>query len=266
MYQLFFRIVIIFAVSSVPFLIVCDVNNSQSDPEFSNVTGLQSDKVYATYPTSAAWKTKLDTVKVSFEYNSSKVKSISVKATIDSGKTWLPVTDVTPNGSNSETVHWIPKNSSTLPKYFGVKHCFIRIADTTTDTFIDTDTFPLIGTMPMILLDSLDNRTFRMTDTIKVKYGANMDLTSNIRANFKTDSMERWIEFTGGSTLPSPDEPTIFNLQRSFVPMDVDSMDKVEAGNFAQPIKILLRDYGTSDYSIVIGNIIIQSATALLFR
>jgi hypothetical protein len=253
------------SVTTALLLIGCDGNNgvNPDKPEFGNVTALGGGKIYVAYLSPTARKQKLDTVTVSFEYNSSKAKSIFVKATIDSGKTWLPVATIAPNGSNVETVRWIPKNSSIVAKFFGVKRCFIRIADTVTNAYIDTDTFPLVGAVPMVLLNSLDNDTFRMNDTIKVQYGANMDLASNIQTYFKTDSMEDWVEFVNDSKLPSPDSPTILNKQKCLILASVDSMVKIEAHNFAQPIRILLRDYSSSDLLLITGYITILAAPRL---
>lgn len=240
-------------------LIGCHANTgvNPDNPTFGNLTRLGDDRTYVAYPFPDPWKRKLDTLTLSFEYNPSKVKSISVKATIDSGKTWLPITTLSPDGSNSHTVHWIPKNAPTVPKYFGIKRCFIRIADTTSNDFIDSDTFPLVGAASIVLLDSLEHGIFHVTDTIKVQYGANMDLSSNIQTYFKTDSMNRWVEFVNDSKLPSPDAPLIQNRQKCLIPAAADSMVKFEAENFTQPIKILLKDYSVADCTLMTGDIAI---------
>jgi hypothetical protein len=181
-----------------------------------------------------------------------------VTTTLDSGKTWLPLKTFTANNSNNETIIWVPKNSSTVPKYFGVKRCLIRIKDSEKDEFIDSDTFSLIGAIPMVLLDSLKNNTYQTTDSIKVQYGANMDLASNIQTYFKTDSMKNWVEFVRDINLPSPDAPTILNRQKCLILQTVDSMVKSEAQNFTQPIKILLKDYSATSYYIITDYITID--------
>jgi len=252
-------------VVSAFLLIGCDGNNptGSDNPEFGNLTGLGEGKTYVAYAFSDKWKKKLDTVSLSFECNSAKVKSISVTVTIDSGKTWLPVGTVEPNGSNSITIRWVPKTASGVPKYFGGKQCFFRIADTTTDIFIESDTFPLLGTLPMILLDALDNRTFRITDSIKVQYGVNMDLVSNLSTFFKTESMKDWVEFANASNLSlTPYDPTILNLQKCLIPDAVTEKDKQAANYFKEPIKILIKDYGPSQYYIETGYLTVLSEAA----
>jgi hypothetical protein len=202
------------------------------------------------------WKAKLDTVSLSFDLNVSIAKTITVAATIDSGKTWIDISNITSNGSNGKVVRWAPKNSQTLPKYFGIKHCFIRISDLSTGKFIDTDTFPLIGSIPMIMLNSPTEKSYKGTDSIKVQFGVNADLTSNIETHFKTDSTN-WVQFKNDSNLPSPDAPTIKNFQKVLIPALVDSMVKVEAKNFSIPIMILLKDYSPIPYVITTGYITI---------
>jgi hypothetical protein len=236
------------AVASAFLLIGCKGNNGldPDSPAFGNATTLGDGKVYVAYPFRDQWKKKLDTVSLSFDCNESKVQSISVSATIDSGRTWLPIATIAPAGSKTYTVCWTPKSSADFPKYFGIKRCFIRIADTVTDQRIDSDTFPLAGAVPLVLLKSLDNDTFHMSDTIKVQYGANMDMASHIQTYFRTESMENWVEFRNDSKLPSPDAPLIQNLQRCFIPDAVDSTVKIEARNFIEPIKILLKDYSST--------------------
>jgi hypothetical protein len=110
----------------------------------------------------------------------------------------------------------------------------------------------------MVLLDSLKNNTYQTTDSIKVQYGANMDLASNIQTYFKTDSMKNWVEFVRDINLPSPDAPTILNRQKCLILQTVDSMVKSEAQNFTQPIKILLKDYSATSYYIITDYITID--------
>jgi hypothetical protein len=261
MNQLWIGKVIGYVVATALLLIGCHSDNGANPtiPAFGDLSKLGDNKTYVAYPFPDPWKKKLDTLTLSFECNPVKVKTISVKATIDSGKTWLPITTVSPPLSNNQSIHWIPKNPSALPKYFGIKRCFIRIADTTTNEFIDSDTFSLIGAVPMVLLKSLDNDTFHVTDTIKVQYGTNMDLASNIETYFKTDTMTDWIRFFNDSKLPSPDAPPIQNKQNCLIPAAVNDTVKIEAGNFTKPIKIFLKDYtpGAAGASILTGYITI---------
>jgi hypothetical protein len=250
---------ICYAAIAAFLLIGCHKNPVVVDtsPAFSNLNTLGDNKTYTTYTYKDRWKKKLDTLTVSFDYNTLKVQSISIKVTLDSEKTWLPIATLSPGGSGSDTVHWIPKSSSDVSKYFGIKRCFVRISDTITDSSITSDTFSLIGAIPVVFLDSLGNDTFHMADSIKVKFGVNMDLASSIRTFFKTDSMNSWIEFTNDSNLPSPYDPQIVNTQRCLIPDKVDP-SRVDAKNFAQPIKILIKDYGvgtsqlTSDYITIV--------------
>jgi hypothetical protein len=247
------------AVMAALLLIGCvpESGTNPDGPAFADLKKLGDNKTYVAYPFPDPWKKKLDTLTLTFECNPSKINSISIAATIDSGKTWIPVTSVSAPFSKNLSVYWVPKNSSMVPKYFGIRRCFIHIADTTTDAFIDSDTFPLVGAASIVLLDSLDRSVFKTTDTINVRYGANMDLASNIQTYFKTDSMDNWVEFVNDSRLPSPDAPIIVNRQKRLVLSAVDSMVKIEAKNFTQPIRILLRDYGAADCLIMTGNIVI---------
>jgi hypothetical protein len=250
--------ILVYATLLAFYMMGCDGDNGTNpdDPVFSNLSVLNNGKIYVAY-----WKVKLDTVSLSFNHNSS-VTSIAVAATIDSGKTWLDIPAITSNGPNSKIVRWTPKSSSSVPRYFGVKSCFIRITDLSTNKFVDSDTFPLIGPAPLLLLKSLTGNTYQIKDSIKVQYSWNQDLASNIQTYFKNSSDDIWAdkEFTNDSKLPSDTAfPMIINQQKVFIPEYFISIERVGADYFTLPIQVRLKDYGVEDCEFTTGAFTIKT-------
>jgi hypothetical protein len=109
-------------ISSTCFIAGCFNSGTDNDPPFSNLTKLNDGHRYVAYLAPPNQTEKLDTVKFSFKYNSSKIASILVEATLDSGKTWILVADSTPNSSNGASVQWVPKDAAqTTFNFFGIK-------------------------------------------------------------------------------------------------------------------------------------------------
>jgi hypothetical protein len=184
---------------------------------------------------------KVDTIKISFSYNSSKVKSIAVRATIDSQKTWLAVADVSPTGSGKADLAWIPKNDPAAFAYFGKKEAYVRVLDTISGEHIDSDSFSIYGSVPYVLSSPKRKESFAATDTISIAYMQNQDLSSNISVGFIIPSDTGYVNISDRSeaVLISRSLP-IKNFVMKFVPQDF--ADK--AGNFSAPITIFIADYG----------------------
>lgn len=227
-------------------------------PAFSNPTKLAATRVYVSYSTPDP-QLKSDTVKLSFEYNSSKVKSIKVEATLDSAKTWIPVATITPDGSPKASVTWVPKDAAqTTFNYFGFKECFIRISDPETDAFVTTDTFKVLGSIPFVLISPRGGETYNKTDSLKVLYSNNADLTSiviTVCAKAGPDSIG-WAQGIGKTVRISQDLP-IKNMSTTFIPEEL-ALDQPGYFDLSMPLQLLLADYGQNGKWIQSGDIAIQ--------
>jgi hypothetical protein len=212
-----------------------------NDPAFSDLSSLGT-KPYVAYTTPDGFE-KPDTVKLSFNYNPSKMSSILVQATLDNGATWNTVSTLTPGSATRATVQWIPKDADSATRnFFGFKTGTLKLSDPGSAEAIESESFTLIGAVPLKLIKPTGGETFGINDSVIVEYSANMDLLSNIQAFFKTDRMSNWNEFVDDELLNSP-HPPIMNLKKWFIPSQLDASIIAEAENFAQPIKILLQDY-----------------------
>lgn len=210
-------------------------------PAFSELTGLDT-LPYVAYQTPDEY-TKLDTVTFSFKYNSAKIASILVEATLDSGVTWITIATPAPTKLNGASVQWVPKDGDSATKnFFGYKTGKIKVSAPGSAESLESASFILVGAMPLDLVKPLGGERFGMSDTVMVEFGANMDLLSRIQTFFKTDAMNNWWEFLDSELLPSP-KPPIMNYRHWFIPSQLDASVIADAGNFAQPIKILLQDY-----------------------
>ncbi len=199
--------------------------------------------------------TKSDTMKISFHYNSSKVSSLQIALILDSGKTWFSIAEFVTDNSNQKTIAWVPKNDSLHCRYFGKKEGYIRVtnkftkADKTVsnENFaqMESEVFTLIGAVPYILTNPQTGETFKRTDTIRIEYGQNQDLSSHISVGFLADTG------TGtGYDNVSIDNRTeriseslpLSSFVTKFVPQDFS----VKARNYAKPVTIYIADYGQS--------------------
>lgn len=233
-----------------------NVTAPDNGPAFSNPTKLNT-HIYLSY-TSPDPLLKSDTVKLSFDYNSSKVKSIKVDATLDSARTWIPVATINSDGSGKASVTWVPKDAAkTTFNYFGFKECSIKISDPETDAFITTDTFKVLGSIPFVLISPRGGETFNKTDSLKVLYASNQDLTSNITVCAKAgpDSIS-WAQGIGKTVKISQDLP-IKNMSTTFIPEEL-ALEQPGYFDLSMPLQLLLADYGPNGKRIQSGNITIQ--------
>jgi len=95
--------------------------NTNNNPVFSNIAGI--DTFYTSYELAG----KKDTDNFSFDYDYSKVSSINIEATLDSGVSWITIQSIAANSSNKATVQWALNTDTAGLNYFGVKSVFIRI-------------------------------------------------------------------------------------------------------------------------------------------
>jgi hypothetical protein len=237
----------------------CADNASGPDngPAFSNPTKLNT-AVYVSYPLIDPARLKLDTLKLSFNCNSSKVKSIKVDATLDSARTWIAVATITPGGSNKASVTWIPKDAAqTTFNYFGFKDCYIRIRNPETDSSITTDTFKVIGSVPFVLIAPIGGETYNKSDSLKVLYSQNKDRTAQITVCAKAgpDSID-WAKDIGITVQISKVLP-IYNYSTTFVPQEL-ALDRPGYFDLSMPLQLLLADYGPNGKRILSRNITIQ--------
>ena len=208
-------------------------------PVFGNLGSLGG-KLYVAYKPPYSGE-KSDTVTISFSYNPSKAKSIAVRATLDSQKTWIHLADVGTNSSGKAALRWIPKDDPASFAYCGKKEAFIRVLDSFAGEHIDSDTFAIIGSIPYALSSPQRKETFAITDTIPIAYMQNQDLSSNISVGFLIPSDTGYVNITdkNETVLESRSLP-IKNFVTKFVPQDFAD----RAGNFSAPITIFIADYG----------------------
>ena len=237
-------------------------NTNNSDSAFSNLKLNNGSKTYVAYY-SPDTSTKLDTLKLSFNCNPSKVNLMKVMITLDSEKNWIEIDSISANNTNNSSVTftWVPANAdTTIKNFFGRKSCLIKISDDAEQ--IKTEEFSLIGALSFISISPQGGETFSATDTIHVLYSQNQDLSANISVCFSTscsdlnDSTCSW-EQTFGTTEKISQNLPIKNFQLSFVPQDLAS-DRPNI-DLKQPLRILLADYGTNGKRKATGNITIQN-------
>lgn len=209
----------------------------------SNVSPM--DSVYAGYPLIDN-NERPDTLKVSFEYNASKVTSISVSATLDSGKTWIPISVIAPNASNRATVVWpLCSDADTAHfNYFGFKEAYIKIADTASGASITTEKFAVVGSVPFVLAAPLGGETFSINDSIAIRYDVNIDLTAQVTPCVRPhDTSILWVALTtsnSADSIPSIRYPLKSHI-RKFTLATFSSWSTQWADH---PLQIMLKDYG----------------------
>jgi hypothetical protein len=245
---------------SAGFIAGCFDNGTEpdNDPAFSNLTKLNDGHRYVAYLAPLNQTEKLDTVSFSFNYNSSKVSSIKIQATLDSGKTWIQVADVTPNSSNNASIQWIPKDAALTDfNFFGFKDCWLQISDPTSGEYINSDTFQVIGAIPIVLISPKGGEEYNQTDSIKVLYSNNQDITANVEVCAKAgaDSVD-WARNFGTTIVISKTLP-IKHFSTTFIPQVV-AQENPGYFDFAYPLIILLADYGPNGKRIPSGEITIQ--------
>ena len=218
-------------------------------PAFDNVS--LSSPLYVAY-ISPDPLTKPDIIHVSFDYNASKVKSIIIQATLDSGKTWLAVSSVTPNGSNKASVAWVPRDDTLNFHYFGFKEGYVRISDTVSFTSITSTAFSVIGATPFVLRSPTGGETFHGADSIQILYSQNQDLTATVSVCAKTEDKADWA-LNIGETIQVSKQLPVKNYATMIVPDDL-AADTAHI-NLSEPLIILLADYGTNGMRIQSGAI-----------
>jgi hypothetical protein len=228
------------------------------DPAFSNLTKLNDGHRYVAYLAPPNQTEKLDTIRFTFKYNSSKINAILVQATLDSGKTWITISEMTPNNSNSASLQWVPKDAAqTMFNFFGFKECYLRISDPATDEHITSDTFQTIGAIPFVLISPTGGETYGKTDSIKVLFSNNQDITGNVEVCAKAGpAAPDWARNFGTTVLISKTLP-VKQVSTTFVPQEV-AQEKPDYFDFTYPLLVLLADYGPNGKRITSGEIIVQ--------
>jgi hypothetical protein len=246
----------------------CEDNNPVSGnnaPAFSELIFRSSSKTYVAYA-SPDRMVRPDTVSMSFNYNSSKVTSIRVQATLDSQRTWISIGTIIPNSSNSGSFSWVPlkENTATI-NYFGRKNCCIRLSDSTLDSieYLTSDTFSIIGTVSFVLLSPKGGESLGANDLIDILYNQNQDLSANISVCYSTSCSDPKSEtciweqnFGTTEKLSQSQSLPIKCFKTSFVPKEL--ADARSSVNLNDPFVILLADYGTGGGRIASGAITIK--------
>jgi hypothetical protein len=244
-----FKSVAIFVnVFAAAMMIFSGCGDSGTNP----VAGL--DTLYAAYESSD----KPDTVNLSFVYNSSKVSSINVEATLDSGVSWITIRSITANSSNKATVQWLLNSDTVNFNYFGIKNAYIRIsnADSSSDLIL-SDTLKIIGLTPFILTSPKGGESYSVSDSIEVLYSTNSDLVARVVACFRPndtafDLVGLEDDNSAALTVIST-EYTIKNFSRKFC---LSGFTDLTSAWLTYPLQICIRDYN-SDMRITLGDITI---------
>ena len=235
-------------------LLGCGENGTNPDqsPALSNMAKL-GDKLYVAYKSPDVLE-KFDTVNISFDYNASKVKSIDIRAMLDSEKTWISLGTVIPDNSKKASFAWVPKNDSIIFDYCGRKEAFIRVQDGISNEHIDSDSFLIIGRVPYALFSPKSKETFSIADTIQILYTQNQDLSSNISVGFLVAGEPDFVNIADKNKSEKLSQSLpIKTFLTNFIPLDFTE----EARNFADPITIFIADYGSSSLVLKADSIII---------
>ncbi|MBN1129562.1 MAG: hypothetical protein JXA71_11275 [Chitinispirillaceae bacterium] len=212
-----------------------------SDPEITNVSPLGS--IYVAYPSPDSLARR-DTLTLSFDYTSSTEGPIEVRATLDSGRTWVGIGAVTTNGSNKGTVTWVPKEApAAVIEFFGQKECYLQIRDASSNVYVNSDTFLLYGSLAVELTRPSGAATFGINDTIRIEYTQNQDISGFFSVYFRSDAMADWVLVTERTERVDQFLPFKYFVTL-LVPQDfVEEVNRLGGENFREPIKILVADY-----------------------
>ncbi|MBN1575983.1 MAG: hypothetical protein JW913_05485 [Chitinispirillaceae bacterium] len=236
-------------------LLTCASTPIPPSPSFSDLTPLAW-KRFVAY-VSPDRQSKPDTVTVSWNFTGMTKQSIKAEATIDSGASRIPLPQVLQDGDNRATLRWVPGDDTVNFSYFGEKKCLIRLSDTQSAVTIESDSFTILGSLPMILHSPRGGETFSMNDTVPVKYQSNGDRISQIRVFFMHDEMETWKEIIGTTGRTDDADPPLRSFTTLFIPL---AWDTLITNHPDTPVRFLLKDYNSPlpNSSIVSGDITLQ--------
>jgi hypothetical protein len=173
-----------------------------NNPAFSDFTGIIAGNTYVAY-TSPNPALNPDTIRFSFNYNASLVSSMVVKATIDSGRSWIYIAKQTLTNSGKVSIEWVPKNNSkTTFNYFGFKKCYVWVEDTVTGHYLKSDIFKITGSAAFGNLTGLNNNLFYVAymspdrlsklDSVRFSIEYNSSLVTAITVEATIDSGRTW--------------------------------------------------------------------------
>jgi hypothetical protein len=230
--------------------------NVDYNPVFGNIAGL--DTLYSAYELSG----KPDTVKLSFDYNSSKVSSVNVEATLDSGVSWITIRSFTANSSNKATVQWLLNSDTVNFNYFGIKNAYIRISNAASSgDLILSDTVKIIGLTPFILISPKGGESYSVSDSIEVLYSTNSDLVARVVACFRLsdtlagrDTLIGLADDNSAALTVISTEYTIKNFLRKFC---LSGFTDLTSAWLTLPMLIVLKDYGAAGKILTSGGITI---------
>jgi hypothetical protein len=216
-----------------------------NSPALSNVSA--PDSVYAGY---FRLYDPPDTIRLSFNYNASKVTSIDVSATLDSGKSWIPVATVMPNSSNAATLVW-PLNTDADTghfSFFGFKEGYLKISDNASGASVNSPTFSIIGNRPFILTSPKGGETYSINDSIGLIYSVNTHLTAQIKPCIRPDdSTVQWkaLESSTSQTTLTYQRGPIRSFVQKFTLAYFDSTLQWSDKWADHPLQVMLKDYGS---------------------
>lgn len=218
-------------------LFTCD-NPSSAEPGFTNMSPLAG-KRFVAY-VSPNRKLKPDTVHLEWEFSGLNGKGIFAEATIDSGNTWIPLDNRVTYSGNAASLVWVPGNDTSHFNYFGEKQCVISIQHRTSSVTALSDTFTIIGPVPVILDTPETGASFSIDDTVIFKYRTNSDHNSQFRFFFMHDAMDEWMEQEDDDKVSVESALPMSEYTLLFVPAEWDTL---LSNHIGEPVRFMLKDY-----------------------
>jgi hypothetical protein len=223
------------------FLLVtnCHFNPApQTEATFSDLTPM-SGKQFVAYP-SPDRRIKPDSILFSWNMGSIDPEKVTVIARLQPERD-LQVPVIRPTQNARGQIVWVPGTDTAAFNYFGKKKCVFLLFNQNNEHTAISDTFVIIGTLPVALQSPAHGMHYSLNDSIPINYQTNTDLTSNIRIFFRNDSMPNWIEIIG-TTKRIADEPPLRSFTTVFIPRTWESYVTASP---SLPIRFFLKDYNS---------------------
>gem|GEM_PF-4804168 len=217
----------------------CDNATEPAQPHLYDMTQLAG-KRFAAY-VSPDRRNRPDTIAITWKFRGYSFASQSAWATVDSGRAWFSLPNMTQENAGSATLRWVAADDTSRFSCFGEKGCVICIS-VDEEPQLYSDTFVIIGPQPLKLDYPAQNDQFSMDDTITIKYRVNSDRISHIRVFFASGVSEEWREIPDATTLREQYAAPLCAYETVFIPAQWDTLI---SKNPEDPIRFLLKDYNS---------------------
>ena len=235
----------------------CDTSTSPS-MEVSNLTSLAG-KRFVAYP-SLNRLDKPDTVSVDWDFAGIGADEMKVDATIDSGASWISLDDLVAVDGQHASLRWVPGTDTARMNYFGEKSAIIRITAPVASFSFESDSFVIIGPLPVRLDSPTGGETFKVNDTIVVHYRTNTDLSSQFRFFFHNEPMgkDEWEEQVDDGKISRVRNPPVNTYTLLFCPAE---WGDVITDHLDVPVRFMLKDYNSplQTGTVVSGDIFLEA-------